>query len=81
MSKSCGGHVHPSSLKLAPCIAELPTYCSFACKHQKVGEDKEVIIKYMIKQEFRIVGRHVQFKRVTEDFQQLSRGRSMQAVA
>ena len=58
-------------LKLGPCIAEdLPSF-----RIPKICEDKEVIIRYM-KQEFRIVD-HL-FKRLPEDFQQLSRRCSMQ---
>jgi len=50
------------------------TYCHLACEHQKVCEDKEVIIRYM-KQEFTIVD-HL-YKRLPKDFKQLSRRRSM----
>jgi len=50
-------------------------YRHLAFEHQKVCEGKEAIIKYM-KQEFRIVD-HL-FKRLSEDFKQLSRRCSMQ---
>jgi len=68
MSKSWGGHVHPSPLLRS-------TYRHLACEHPKVCEDKKVIIEYM-KQEFRFVD--TLLKQLIKDIQQLSTRRSMQ---